>query len=459
MNVFNIFKNKTKKNKSTDCESGANTDIRPDSRIPKLTKAEKKELKSLPFKEFEKRYTDAGDNNIQLSQNMYFNIARNGKGSKILVISDDSKKRGSVLATFMKDAPDNIVFVCLDENLYTPQILWMLNSRKMNVRVLSPCGNGNTEKYDPIIFSKSCDDDCRIAKELVCGMPKEYRFADSSEDPMYNEMESAMLAAYISYVRTMCPKPSLNELATIINNTSFDELSQVVFDGDESFEIIKAAQKKIGAYKKKVESCLKYDMEIFYSNNMRLLAANAAADFDSLISGQGAVFLKQGEGQLAGSMFKLLKHDFVQYILNSENVSRLNEVSICFISSSVSALRKMFKDEEIMELYDKTAPIFLTAGNPDEVLSFSPDSIDVSEYMIDESSDSINAAGKTSAGNAFFVNTANAIIVYPSINDDLAQELQLHPIFANIQSNEVLVVIPGEKNPIKDKTIADMITF
>ena len=76
--------------------------------------------------------------------------------------------------------------------------------------------------------------------------------------------------------------------------------------------------------------------------------------------------------------------------------------------------------------------------------------------MIDESSDSINAAGKTSAGTTFFVNTADAIIVYPSINDNLAQELQLHPIFANIQNNEVLVMIPDEKNPIKDKTITDI---
>ena len=458
MSIFNIFKNKTNKRSENEITSNVSANApstQRNNKTLKLTKAEKKELKSLSFKEFEKRYTDAGDNNIQLSQNMYFNIVRNGRGSKILVISDDLKKRSSVLSTFIKDAPGNIIFVCFDESLCTPQILQVLKNRRMDVRILSPCGDGNTEKYDPIVFSKSCDDDYRIAKELVCGMPKEYKFADSSEDSMYDEMESAMLAAYISYVRTMCSKPSLNELVTIIDNTSFDELSQVVFEDDESFGMIKAAQEKAGVYKKKVESCLKYDMEIFYTNSVRLLTANVVANFDNLISKQGAVFLKRGEGQLAQSMFELLKHDFVQYILNSETIGRSNEINICFVSSSVSALREIFKDEEITELYDKTAPIFLTGGTRDEIFSFFPDSIDDSEYMIDESSDSINAISNKTAENAFFINTADAIVMYPSINDNLAQRLRLHPIFTNIQNNEVLVMVSGEKNPIKDKAIAE----
>ena len=439
--MFSLFKrNKDRQNNT------------PQPEKTKLTRKEKKELRPISFREFEKRYTDSGDNNIQLTKKLYFSMRQDSHAANILILGNSRPARESVFSAFLRDAPQDTVFVCFDESFYdTAHAILEKGGKK--VSALIPCDPRGNIRYDPIRFAATCEDDARIAGSLIKNIPEEYSFSDSSEDAIYEKMLTAALTAYIGYVRTMYDNPSVGELVSLINTTSLEDLSQAVYEGDECYEAVMTAIKTAGNYIHKADSCLRYKMETFYSGSVKEFTTDPINSFEACLNTPGALFLFPGATPVSRALSGFAMHDFMNELLSRKVC---NSPHLCIITPDMNVLTGLCSDDELSALASDSRISLITGADIESALKYTVCPGIETDYMIDESSDAINRLAASPVSSAFFPETADATVVLPPLTENQAKDLRLHPVSAAIPKDGALVMVRGEKNPVKDKALCRM---
>lgn len=474
--MFNFLNKKTKQTDKKD-------------KPIKLTRAERKKLKPISFKMFEKKYTMSGDENIQLSKNMYYALAGNGRAHNILFADAGGAALNLMVGTFVKDAPKDARIICFDRDIYDAVVPELLkNGVPIYVLDADALINGGQEKesapktetreyihYDPMKFVKNKEDDASLAKILIEEIPEEYPFSSKEENDLFQELEIKMLSAYICYTRNTLGTATFKDLQATISAATLLEISDLLFDEDEISEAVKEAIAAAGNQVNTVTSCLRYKMETIISKT-EIFAESPTDGFIKTLSNPGVLFVLPCAGAVARALSLAAVKDVVR------ELSLYSGPNLFIASAHASSLVRIFGEEsKLADSMNNKNIGFVTYGKMNSLLSVTigngneneEDDIeeDLSETFLDESTDMVRAVQlgtvqiespipteipghiTREALNAPFISLADAIVIGEGVESGVLERIGINKLVAPARKGEVLVVVNEEENPIRDQTV------
>lgn len=460
-----------------------------EDKIAKLTKAERKKLKPISFKMFEKKYTMSGDDNIQLSKNMYYALTGDGRAHNILFADAGSAALNLMVGTFIKDAPKDARIICFDRDVYEAVILELLKN-SVPVYVLDAdimMGSGQEKEsasktggreylhYDPMKFVRNREDDASLAKILIEEIPEEYPFSSEEENNLFQGLEIKMLSAYICYVRNTLGTATLKDLQTTISAATLSEINDLLFDEDEISEAVREAIAAVGDLVNTVTSCLRYKMETIISK-AGVLTESSTNGFIKMIEHPGILFVLPCASPVARALSLAAVKDV------AKELSLYSGINILHVASAhASSLVRIFGGEDKLADFMNNKSIgFVTYGKINGLLSMTVGNgenkeddteEDLSETFLDESTDMLRAVqlgtvqiespaptevpGRRirEALNAPFISLADVIVVGEGVEGGVLEKVGVNKLVAPAKKGEVLVIVNEEENPIRDQAI------